>query len=67
MQKLLPNGTKVWMPHGWIGIINGNNSEDTEEFENINYYCYPIKEYPDWDKGSPYLMLREQDLIVIKE
>lgn len=40
-EYLVPNGTKVKIHNDWIGIIAGNDEEDTNEFENINYYVVP--------------------------
>jgi hypothetical protein len=35
---LVPIGTKVKLKDGRTGIIDGNDFESTENFENINYY-----------------------------
>lgn len=40
---LVPRGTKVILDDGTIGIIDGNDEEITEEFEDINYYFCPIE------------------------
>lgn len=62
---LVPDGTKVKLPDGRIGIVDGNDEEVTEEFENINYFVCPI-EYTDEEYWSDYylFLLREEFEIV---
>lgn len=42
-EYLVPNGTKVKFADGRIGIVDGNDNEDTDEFNDINYYVCPIE------------------------
>ena len=61
---LLPNGTRVVLPDGGIGIIDGNDAETSEEFENINYYVCPI-EFTSKKVWSPYYqMIRITEVIL---
>ena len=53
---LLPRGTKVKLLDGTIGIIDGNDAETTEEYENINYYVCPM-EFTNLDVWSNHYVM----------
>lgn len=38
---LISNNTRVLVHRNWIGTIQGNDQENSEEFENINYHVVP--------------------------
>ena len=62
----IPNGTKVKFADGRIGIVDGNDSENTEEFKDINYYICPIeftnKKY--WSNHYIMLLRSEFEIMV---
>ena len=62
---LVPDGTKVKLADGRIGIVDGNDEEVSEDFKNINYFICPI-EYTDEEYWSDYylFLLREEFEIV---
>lgn len=63
-ELLIPNGTTVtW--DGKVGIVDGNDEETTEDFENINYYFCPI-EYTNEDVWcNHYVMLRRCEIEIL--
>lgn len=67
MKNLIKDGTTVMYHENSLGIIDGNDKEDTDEFENVNYYVCPIectnKKY--W--ANDYVMLRRSEFIIIEE
>lgn len=73
-ENVIKNGTKVkfkgFDDDRWVtGIINGNDEEDAEDYENLNYYIYPTKNkkaFLDY-YGSPYIMLLRKHFEIIKE
>lgn len=42
-EYLVPRGTKVKVNNDWVGIVDGCDEEDTNEFESINYWVCPIE------------------------
>lgn len=63
---LLPIGTKIKLLDGTIGIIDGNDAETTQEYENINYYVCPM-EFTNLEVWSNhYVMVMISDLEVVK-
>ena len=61
---LLQRGTKVKLLDGTIGIIDGNDAETTEEYENINYYVCPMEFYNlDAAKGYKIYKMMQERLI----
>ena len=66
-KHLIPHGTKVKFYDDRIGIVDGNDSETTEEFENINYFICPIeftyKRY--W--SDDYIMLLRDDFEIMED
>lgn len=73
-ENVIKNGTKVkfqgFDDNRWItGIIDGNDEDDAEDYENLNYYIYPTenkKAFLDY-YGSPYIMLLRKHFEIIKE
>lgn len=41
--NLVKRGTKVKFGSYRVGIVDGNDIETTEDFENINYFVCPIE------------------------
>ena len=73
-KKIIPNGTKVKFKglkdnKFIIGIIDGNDEENTEYYQDLNYYIYPIENKEEFLNyyGSPYIMLLRKDFKIIKE
>ena len=64
---LVPNGTKVIFADGKIGIIDGNDNEDTDEFDNVNYYVCPIEFTSMRYWSDYYVMLLRSEFEIIKE
>ena len=62
---LVPDGTKVKFYDGRIGIVDWNDNEDTEEFEDINYCVCPIEftneEY--WSDHYVWLLREEFEIV----
>ena len=65
MKRIVPNGTKVMFDNGRIGIVDGNDWEISESFEEINYFVCPI-EFTNEDVWSDHTvwLLREEFKIV---
>ena len=65
-EYVVPNGTKVKFADGRIGIVDGNDNEDTEEFDDINYYVCPI-EFTSLRYWSDYyvMLLRSEFEIIL--
>lgn len=63
-KKLLPRGTRVKLPDGRIGIIDDNDAEVTEVFEDINYYICPIEFTNEEFWSNHYIMLRREEFSV---
>lgn len=64
---IIPKGTYVIMPDGKKGIVDGNDEETTDEYEDINYYICP-EEYakqPYW--SNHYRMFTKDELKIIRE
>lgn len=64
---LLPNGTKVEMPDGTVGIVDGNDSETSDEFDDINYYVCPIMYTHEEVWSNHYRMHRRSELTLVEE
>lgn len=65
-EYLIPNGTKVKFADGRIGIIDGNDNENSEEFDDINYYVCPI-EFTNMRYWSDYyVMLLRSDFEIVE-
>ena len=64
---LIPNGTKVRLFDGRIGIIDGNDNEETEEFEDINYYICPIEFTKEKYWSNHYIMLLRNEFEIVNE
>lgn len=63
-KELLPRGTRVKLPDGRIGIIDDNDAEVTEVFEDINYYICPIEFTNEEIWSNNYIMLRREEFSV---
>lgn len=63
---LIPNGTIVKYSGTKFGVIAGNNSETSEEFENINYYVCPIEETYKEVWSNDYVMLRREEISLLR-
>lgn len=68
---LIPRGTKVRVrtdenDEGWIGVVDWNDEETSDEFENINYCVCPI-EYTHLEHWSDhYVWLRREDFEIVE-
>ena len=58
---LVPNGTKVVMHDGKIGIVDGNDVENSEEFEDINYFICPLEYTHKEVWSNDYVFLLRED------
>lgn len=58
---LLKNGTKVVMRDGRVGVIDDNDFVNSETFDDINYYVYPVGD------AINYEMYLAKDLILFYE
>lgn len=66
-EYLVPRGTKVKFHGDRIGIVDWNDEEVTEEFENINYCVCPI-EFTDEEYWSDYYVwLLRDDFEIVEE
>ena len=57
----IPSGTYIIYGDNKIGIVDGNDSIDTESFSDINYYVCPIEFTKDRPWSNHYVMLRRKD------
>lgn len=64
---LIPNGTKVKFTDGRIGIVDGNDNEDTDEFDDINYYVCPIEFTTLRYWSDYYVMLLRSEFEIVEE
>ena len=64
-EYLVPDGTKVRLPDGRIGIVDWNDNEDTEEFEDINYCICPIEftHLENWSDHYVWLLREEFEIV----
>ena len=46
---LLKNGTKVVMHDGRVGVIDDNDFVNSETFDDINYYVYPVSDNTNYE------------------
>lgn len=62
---LVPDGTKVRFHDGRIGIVDWNDNEDTEEYENINYCVCPIEftHLENWSDHYVWLLREEFEIV----
>lgn len=66
-EYLVPRDTKVRLEDGRICVVDGNDEEVTEEFENINYFVCPI-EYTNEEYWSDYyLFLLRSDFEIVED
>lgn len=66
-EYLVSNGTKVKFADGRIGIVDGNDNETSNEFEDINYYVCPIEFTKEEYWSSHYIMLLRNEFEVVSE
>lgn len=66
-EYLVSNGTKVKFADGRIGIVDGNDNEDTEEFDDINYYVCPIEFTSEKYWSNHYVMLLREDFEIVED
>jgi len=64
-EHLIPNGTKVKFYDSRIGIVDGNDEVDTDEFENINYYICPMEFTHKKTWSDDYIILLASDFEII--
>jgi len=69
---LISNGTKVKLFNNTIGIIDGNtfediDPEDTNTFENINYYVCPIEFTKEKYWSDHYIMARKAEFKIERQ
>lgn len=64
-EYLVPRGTKVKFDGNRIGIVDWNDNEDTEEFENINYCVCPIEftNFKHWSDHYVWLLREEFEIV----
>ena len=58
---LIPNGTKVTYWGNGVGIVDGNDANDSEEFNNINYFVCPIEFTHEKNWSDYYNMFRRDE------
>lgn len=61
------NGTEVIFGDGQVGIIDGNDSEDETDFDNINYYICPIEFTNEQCWSDHYVMLFRGEFEVVSQ
>ena len=62
MEKcLLKNGTKVIMHDGRVGVIDDNDFINSDTFNDVNYYVYPIGD------NTNYEMYLAEDIVLFNE
>ena len=66
-EYLVSRGTRVKFHGDRIGIVDWNDNEDTEEFENINYCVCPIEFTNEECWSNHYVMLSREDFEIVKE
>lgn len=66
-EYLIPNGTKVKLADGRICIVDGNDAEVTEEFEDINYFICPIEYVNEEYWSDYYLFLMRDEFEIVEE
>lgn len=64
---LIPRGTKVRFHGDRIGIVDWNDEEVTEEFENINYCICPIEFINEEYWSDYYVWLLRDDFEIVEE
>lgn len=65
MKRIVENGTKVAFDNGRIGIVDGNDWEISESFEEINYFVCPIEFTNEevWSDHTVWLLREEFEVI----
>lgn len=65
MKRIVENGTKVAFDNGRIGIVDGNDWEISESFEEINYFVCPIEFTNEdvWSDHTVWLFREEFEII----
>ena len=66
-EYVVPRGTKVKFHGDRIGIVDWNDEETTEEFENINYCICPIEFVDEEFWSDYYVWLLREDFEIIEE
>ena len=66
-EYLVPNGTKVKFADGKIGIVDGNDNEESDEFGDVNYYVCPIEFTNEKYWSNHYIMLLRNEFEVVNE
>jgi hypothetical protein len=66
-EYLISNGTKVRLADGRIGIIDGNDEEESEEFEDINYYICLIEFTNEQYWSTHYVMLLRNEFEIVED
>lgn len=64
---IVPRGTKVKFHGDRIGIVDWNDEEVTEEFENINYCICPIEFICEEYWSDYYVWLLRDDFEIVAE
>ena len=66
-EYLVPNGTKVKLWDGRICVIDGNDEEVSEEFDDINYYVCPIEFANEKSWSDHYIVLLREEFEIVEE
>lgn len=66
-EYIVPRGTKVKFHGDRIGIVDWNDEEVTEEFENINYCVCPIEFISEEYWSDYYVWLLRSDFEIVEE
>lgn len=66
-EYLVPRGTKVKFHGDRIGIVDWNDEEVTEEFENINYCICPIEFVDEEFWSDYYVWLLREDFEIVED
>ena len=64
-KHLLPNGTVVKLFVCKYGIVDGNDAESSEEFEDINYYIWPLEKTYKEVWSNDYKMLHRSEFSLL--
>ena len=65
-EYIVPRGTKVRFHGDRIGIVDWNDEECTEEFENINYCVCPIEFTSEEYWSDYYVWLLREDFEIVE-
>lgn len=65
--QIVKNGTKVKFYDGKIGIVDGNDAEVCDNFEDINYFVCPIELTNEELWSEYYIFLSREEFEIVNE